>query len=76
MICYQAKNPKKKEVDERLINAIEKLQKFIQEEENRKNGKKAKTISFAYASGLLYEKYLKGKKYGEVERQNGFKIFD
>lgn len=61
---YKVNSPRKKDCDLEFIRAAEKIQRYIQEEENRKNGRKAQKVSFAYATRYLYENFLKGKKFG------------
>lgn len=44
-----------------FVNAVNKIQKFLQEEVNKEFGKNAPTISYAYATRYIYQNYLKGK---------------
>lgn len=44
-----------------FIKAAEKIRSFLQEEENRKFGKKAKSVSYAYVTKYIYSNYLRGK---------------
>lgn len=61
---FKVTSPRKKDCDLEFIRAAEKIQKFLQEEENKKFGRKAQKVSFAYATRYLYENFLKGKKFG------------
>jgi len=69
---YKSMKPKQKWVDSEFENACRKIQEWLQEEENRKNGKRAQTISFAFTTRYLYRKYLKGKQYGGKPDDNLF----
>lgn len=61
---YKVSSPRKKDCDLEFIKAAEKIQKFLQEEENRRFGRKAQKVSFAYATRYLYENFLRGKRFG------------
>jgi hypothetical protein len=42
-------------------NAVKKIQKILQEEENRKKGRKARNVSYAFVTNYIYNNYLRGK---------------
>jgi len=48
-----ARNQMQKVISSKLIKEINKLKRELQMEENIKYGRKAKTISFVYASDIL-----------------------
>lgn len=54
---------KMKPIDNELENAISKVQEMLQREENKRYGKKAKTVTFAYAGRYIYRNYLKGRSF-------------
>lgn len=56
------RNYKQKPVSNDFIIAAEKVKRFLQEEENSKNGRKAEEVTFAYVTKYIYEQYLRGKR--------------
>jgi len=52
---------KQKPVSNDLISATNRIKKYLQEEENKKYGRKAQEVSFAYTTKYIYDKFLRGK---------------
>jgi len=53
---------KQKLVSNELINATEKIKNFLQDEENRRYGRNAQEVSFAYATKYIYDNFVKGRQ--------------
>jgi len=52
---------KQKPVCNDLINATDKIKKYLQEQENKKYGRKAQEVTFAYTTKYIYDNFLRGK---------------